>query len=199
MFKKITFILLGLSLAFLMSCEDGAGSANSEAGKEVAMEAAGMAMVMAMQITPTPAEEAVGLSLSRAAAETIDPGMITTRDGLTVSGTYTGGYTGIDYNLESILNMAFDNVKSDDNVWTMNGNLTSILSITFIGSTGSFSMDGSLTGNLSVSDGSNDYSFTFNVTQTLSTTATGFSCTVNGTIVSGSSTITIDETFTFSS
>jgi hypothetical protein len=196
-FKKITFIFLTLSLAFFMSCEDGAGSATSEAGKEVAMEAAGMAMGMAMEISPS--MEEMGLSISRVAAMDVDPSTITTPEGLTVAGTYTSEFTESGYDLDSILSMNFENVMSDDGVWTMNGNLVSTLNMTMTSSPVSFSMEGTLRGNLSVSDGSNEYSFVFDITQTLETISTGFSCTVSGTVVSGSSTITLNETFTFSS
>jgi hypothetical protein len=196
MFKKISFIFLSLFLVFFMSCEDEIDPAAVAAGEEIAAEVAGIAMQMGIQVDPEIMEEE-GLSRTTAPSFTHD-NMDGEPTGLTFSGSYTSVESDTNYDVSITLTMNFDDVLSDDEVWTMNGDIVSNLEMVLDKPTTYISMEGTVTGDLTASDGSSEY--TFDLALNLSVEQTGektFSCTVSGTVTSGSNEITVDETFTY--
>lgn len=200
MFKKISFIFLSLFLVLLMSCEDEVDPAAIAAGEEIAADVAGIAMQLGIQVDPVPSEEPpVDEGLSRATAPSFTHAdMDGEPAGLTFSGSYTSVETDTNYDVSITLTMNFDDVLSDDEVWTMNGDIACNFEMVLDKPTSYISLEGNVTGDLTASDGSSEY--TFDLALSLNVDQTGektFSCTVSGTVMSGSNEITVDETFTY--
>lgn len=200
MFNKISILFLTLFVGLLMSCDNEALSAEEEAGAEVAIEVAGQALEFAgMALTGGAGGAHTGLS--RASSDIITFDLDNEVEGLSGTGTYTysiSDFATFTYNIN--LSMTYTDVKSEDGVWTMNGNLVSTLDMEYAADPLTMNIEGTVTGTLNVSDGENEYSFIFDLTQTQEMNAEGsYSCTVSGTITSGTSVININETFTYTS
>jgi hypothetical protein len=174
----------------MMSCDDKTSELD-ETGAAIAMEVAEQAMTyVGTGMTQNLVMSGVSHSgLSRAATAVnlnFDNSAFPT--GINCSGTMVVEFddaTNI-YDATITITVSYDDVTSEDGVWTMNGSLVSVLDISY---------DGSLQGDLSVSDGYSSYDFDFSIIQTMEMNMiTGTSTiTVTGTINADGTILTINK------